>query len=71
MFSRREAVANDEIFVLILVSICLTIVVVMSFRSRRGSTVLATAEPAVTPEAPIAPEEQLEPAERPRRRKRR
>ena len=30
--------ANDEIFVLILVSICVAVVVVMSFRSRRPRT---------------------------------
>ena len=67
---RRQAVAADEIFVLMLVLVCVATVVVMSFRSRRAQAV-ANPEPSVPSEAEAIVEKTGEPAVRPRRRKNR
>jgi hypothetical protein len=65
-------VASDEIFVLILVSICVAVVVAMSFRSRRRAVAAVNPEsPVVSEAAAVVPEDIAEPEARPRKRKRR
>jgi hypothetical protein len=64
--------ASDEIFVLILVSICVAIVVAMSFRSRRRAGAAVNPEsPVVSEAAAVVPENVAEPEVRRRKRKRR
>jgi len=66
-------VAADEIFVLLLVVVCVGTVVTLSFRSRRQARALAAANPESTgvPETPELAADTPEPEVRQRRRKRR
>ena len=65
--------AADEIFVLLLVVVCLGTVVTLSFRSRRQSRAVAAANPESTgvPETPEVVADAPEPEVRQRGRKRR